>query len=329
VITVLQPGMLASIQDQGRPGLRHLGVGRSGALDGLSLSIGNALVGNPPGAAGLELTLPPAQFRFESACLVALTGAHCPAQLDGSSVGAGRAIAVGAGQTLRLGEARAGARAYLCVAGGIDVAPVLGSRSTDLQAHIGGLEGRALRKGDRLAVGPAGQPIARESPRAHGDAAGAPPAVVRLPDPGGAIRVLPGPEFDEFADLAREAFLRSVWTVAPQSNRMGFRLQGPALGRTNSRDLNSHAVFPGLVQVPPGGAPILLMADAQATGGYPRIASVIAADLWRVAQVRPGGAVSFELASREQAQGASQRQYRYLSRMQDGLDAHRSQRRSG
>ena len=326
MITVLQPGMQASVQDHGRPGLRHLGVGLSGALDRLSLSIGNALVGNPPGAAGLELTLPPAQLRFESDCLVALTGADCPAQLDGSSVGAGRAIAVGAGQTLRLGEARAGARAYLCVSGGIDVAPVLGSRSTDLQAHIGGLEGRALRKGDRLAVGPAGLPASQAALRANGYAGAAPPAVVRLPQPGGAIRVLPGPEFEEFDGAAREAFLQTAWTVAPQSNRMGFRLQGPALTRANSRDMNSHAVFPGFVQVPPGGAPIVLMADAQATGGYPRIATVIAADLWRVAQVRPGGAVTFELAGREQAQGASQRQRRYLSRLQDGLDAHRSQR---
>ena len=154
------------------------------------------------------------------------------------------------------------------------------------------------------------------------------PVAARLPQFEGAIRVMPGPEFDEFDAPARDALVRSVWTMAPQSNRTGCRLLGVALQRLDARQLNSHAVFPGLIQVPPGGAPIVLMADAPATGGYPRIATVIAADLWRLAQVRPGGTIGFELASRAQAQGAWQEQQNYLGRLQEGLDAHRSQCRS-
>jgi biotin-dependent carboxylase-like uncharacterized protein len=322
LITVLKPGPLASVQDLGRPGYRHLGVGLSGALDALALAIGNALVGNAPGAAGLELTLPPARLRFESPCTIALTGAPCAAQLDQTPVGAGRRIAVAAGQTLDLAQPHAGVRAYLCVGGGIDVPPLLGSRSTDLAAHLGGYAGRALRAGDAL-------PIAAPAPRGP-DAPGgmvAPAAgvaaAVLLPERGGAIRVMAGPEFDEFDAAAHEALFRSDWTVTPQSNRMGFRLAGGSLRRKVTTPLNSHAVFPGLIQVPPAGTPIVLMADAQATGGYPRIGTVIAADLWRMAQVRPGATLRFEPATRAQAQAAWHRQQMYLQRMRASLGAHR------
>lgn len=200
--------------------------------------------------------------------------------------------------------------------------PVLGSRSTDLQAGLGGLDGRPLRPGDTLnmrAMRPApAKAVARSDP----DQGAAGRVAVLLPEMKGVIRVMRGPEFDEFDVAARDALMQSLWTVTPQSNRMGYRLLGAALLRRTTRQLNSHAVFPGVIQVPDGGAPIVLMADAQATGGYPKIATVIAADLWRMAQVRPGNTIGFELVTRAQAHLAWQRQQQYLMRLQEGLNAH-------
>lgn len=337
---MLKPGLQASIQDLGRPGYRHLGVGLSGAMDRLSLAIGNAIVGNRPDAAGLELTLPPVRLRFESACTIALTGADCPALLDQVPLGLGRRIAVAAGQTLQLAKARVGMRAYLCISGGIDVPPILGSRSTDLQAHLGGLAGRALRAGDRLRLGSAPltpRAVLRPNDSADGKAERRPddnpstasPVAVRLPQMTGAIRIMAGPEFADFDATAHDALVQTHWTVAPQSNRMGYRLLGATLGRGTAQELNSHAVYPGLIQVPPGGAPIVLMADAQATGGYPRIACVIAADQWRLAQASPGATIGFERVTRAQALLAWQKQRKYLALLREGLDANRSECRSG
>jgi 5-oxoprolinase (ATP-hydrolysing) subunit C len=324
LITVLKPGLQASVQDLGRPGLRHLGVGLSGAMDRLSLAVGNYVVGNPPDAAGLELTMPPARIRFESACAIALTGADCTAHLDEVPAGRGRRIPVRAGQTLDITAARAGIHAYVCVSGGIDVPPVLGSRSTDLQAGLGGLDGRPLRPGDTLKICtmPAAPAQAKAAARSDPDQGAAAHVAVLLPEMKGVIRVMRGPEFDEFDVAARDALMQSLWTVTPQSNRMGYRLLGAALLRRTTRQLNSHAVFPGVIQVPDGGAPIVLMADAQATGGYPKIATVIAADLWRLAQVRPGNTIEFELVTRAQAHLAWQKQQQYLMRLQEGLNAH-------
>ena len=309
MMTILKPAVQTTIQDLGRHGFRHLGVGAAGAMDRLSLLIGNYLVGNAADAAGLELCMPPAQIRLDAACAIALTGADCLARLDHTPVGVGRRVVVEAGQTLELSAAHSGIRAYLCIAGGINVPPVLGSRSTDLQAGMGGLEGRLIRRGDVLRTAPSTLP----GPTAAG---------VLLPQMGSSIRVLPGPEFEDFAPESRTALFTAAWTVSTQSNRMGYRLQGPALLRQDTGELRSHAVFPGLLQVPPNGAPIVLMADAQATGGYPRIACVIAADQWRLAQIPPGAPIHFELATRAAALLAWEKQRAYLQLMQRGLHAH-------
>lgn len=322
MITVLKPGLQASVQDLGRPGLRHLGVGLSGAMDRLSLAVGNCIVRNPPDVAGLELTMPPAQIRFESACAIALTGADCAAHLDEVPVGRGRRIAVRGGQTLDITAARAGIHVYVCISGGIDVPPVLGSRSTDLQAGLGGLDGRPLRPGDTLKIRAVAAAPAKAAARSDPDQGAAAPVAVLLPEMKGVIRVMRGPEFEEFDVAARDDLLQSLWTVTPQSNRMGYRMLGATLSRRTTRQLNSHAVFPGVIQVPDGGAPIVLMADAQATGGYPKIATVIAADLWRLAQVRPGNTIGFELVTRAQAHQAWQKQQQYLMRLREGLNAH-------
>ena len=308
MISILKPALQTTVQDLGRRGYRHLGVGLCGAMDGLSLTIGNYLVGNAAGTAGLEFCMPPARVRFDVNCAVALTGADCSARLDGAAVALGHRVGVEAGQTLELETPGSGFRAYLCVSGGIDVPLVMGSRSTDLQAAMGGLDGRLLRRGDSLKV------MAASVPPVTGTG-------VLLPSLGQVIRVIPGPEFDGFEAESRELFFSAAWKVTSQSNRMGYRLEGPTLVRRNAEELKSHAVFPGFVQVPAGGAPIVLMADAQATGGYPRFATVIAADQWRLAQIAPGTSIRFAPLSRAEAQLALQQQQLYLQRIHGGLDA--------
>lgn len=309
MITVLKAAVQTTVQDLGRHGLRHLGVGAAGAMDRLALTIGNYLVGNPETAAGLELCMPPARIRLDAHCTIALTGADCSARLDHTPLVVGQRVVVEAGRTLDLAAARSGIRAYLCVSGGIDVPPVLGSRSTDLAAGIGGLDGRLIRDNDVLKISGATLPS-----RA--------PAAVLLPQMSSLIRVMAGPDCDDFAPDWRDALLKVSWKVTNQSNRMGYRLDGPALIRRASGELRSRAVFPGAIQVPAGGAPIVLMADAQATGGYPRIAAVIAADQWRLAQIAPGRSIQFELCTRAQALLALRKQHDYLQRIQRSLLAH-------
>lgn len=308
MITILRPAVQTTVQDLGRRGHRHLGVGLCGAMDKLALQIGNALVGNADDAAALELCLPPATMRFDTDSLIALTGADCLARLDGATLPVGSSILARAGMTLELLHPMRGARAYLCVAGGIDVPPLLGSRSTDLQAQFGGLAGRMIRRGDELRLLPAD----------------APPRIcsTSLPTSEGPIRVIAAPEFDEFAPASRALFFGVDWKVTSQSNRMGFRLEGPALTRTAQYELKSHAVFPGVIQVPKGGAPIVLMADAHTTGGYPRMATVIAADQSRLAQAVPGESVRFSLCTREAALQALQQQQVQLQTIRSDLHAH-------
>jgi 5-oxoprolinase (ATP-hydrolysing) subunit C len=308
MISVLKPALQTTVQDLGRRGYRHLGIGLSGAMDSLSLTIGNYLVGNAAEAAGIEFCVPPARLRFDAGCAIALTGADCSARLDGAPIVLGRRVPVEAGQMLDLEAPHSGFRAYLCIAGGIDVPLVLGSRSTDLQAALGGLDGRLIRRGDRLKIIAANVPPVSDTS-------------VLLPPLGDVYRVMPGPEFDGFDAESRELFFSAVWKVTNQSNRMGYRLEGPTLVRRDAGELKSHAVFPGFIQVPAGGAPIVLMADAQATGGYPRFATVIAADQWRLAQIAPGASIRFAQLGRAEAQLALQRQRRYLQRIHRSLYA--------
>jgi 5-oxoprolinase (ATP-hydrolysing) subunit C len=309
MITVLKAAVQTTVQDLGRRGYRHLGVGTAGAMDRLALLIGNYLVGNSGDAAGLELCLPPARIRLDARYAIALTGADCSAQLDDVPLIVGRCVVAESGQTLHLSAARSGIRAYLSLSGGIDVPQVLGSRSTDLSAGIGGLDGRLIRDGDALKIAPSA-PAYRAS------------AAVLLPQMGSLIRVLDGPDCDGFSPDWRDVLLKASWKVTHQSNRMGYRLDGPALIRRATEELKSRAVFPGLIQVPAAGAPIVLMADAQATGGYPGIASVIAADQWRLAQIAPGASIQFELCSRAQALLAVRKQHHYLQRLQGSLRVH-------
>lgn len=302
LIEIVQAGPLVTVQDQGRNGLRHQGVSRAGALDGLSLRIANRLAGNADDAAGLELLFGNTRIRFLKEIWFVLTGCECFATLNGKPVLLGWTKRARAGDELVIGMPRNGLCAYLALAGGIDVPALMGSRSTDVQGEFGGWQGRKLQNGDLL-------PIGKKNPKQLKNRG------VLLPVLNQEIKVLAGPECDQFTAEMQDAFFKHGWRVTADSNRMGFRLEGEILNRTETADLLSHGVFPGVIQVPPNGQPIILAAEAQATGGYPRIATVIQSDLWKLGQLRPGAFVHFKRVSREEAALAKAQQQRYLERI--------------
>jgi biotin-dependent carboxylase-like uncharacterized protein len=296
-IEVLRPGLSTTVQDRGRFGFQKFGVPVSGAADQIALRVANVLVGNPQGTAALESTALGPRVRFLADAAVALTGAEGEADLDGTSAPWYRSFLVRAGQVLDVRGCTRGLRAYLAIAGGIDVPVLLGSRSTCLVAGFGGFRGRALSTGDVLRIGPPPGPPAslsnREAPEAWRPPHGSPLAV----------RVVLGPQDDAFPEAACRTFLESVYRVTPHVDRMGCRLDGPVIAHRGSADIISDWVPLGGVQVPGDGRPIILLADRQTTGGYPKIATVIGPDIGRVAQRRPGDALSFRAVSVAEAQG--------------------------
>ena len=324
-ISVLSPGLLTTVQDLGRFGYQKTGVVRSGALDTEALRTANLLVGNPEAYAGLELTLRGPALRLEADALLALTGADLAASIGGRAVPRGRPVSVRAGTMLAFGAASAPGRAWLAVAGGVAVPPVLGSRSTYLRAALGGLGGRALRAGDALPVGewPATSRrlFAQLAPAETAGWAAAPwhAAATPTPRPGTdlLLRALAGPEYAQFAPASQRAFWEETFTVTTEADRMGCRLSGPALARPDAAELLSSAVTPGTVQVPGGGQPLVLLADCQTTGGYPRLAQVISADVGCLAQALPGARLRFRQVALAEAQAlylAREQQLRALAR---------------
>lgn len=302
MLKIIRAGMYTTVQDGGRHGFRQSGISHCGALDMPALRIANLLVGNDANAPALEITLGQLTVEFETDGWFALTGAGCEARLDDNAVWTGWRLPMKAGQRLTLKRPQHGMRSYLAVAGGIDVPPVMGSCSTDLKVGIGGLEGRLLKDGDRLPIGKA----KRDFMEAQG---------VKQLLWGNRIRALPGPEYHEFDRASQDAFWRSPWQLSSQSNRMGYRLQGQILKRTTDRELLSHGLLPGVVQVPHNGQPIVLMNDAQTTGGYPRIACIIEADMYHLAQIPLGQPIHFVQCSLEEALKARQDQQRYFEQL--------------
>jgi len=304
-LRVIRPGMLTTVQDLGRYGMQHLGIVPCGAMDELSHRIANALVGNDEGAATLEMTLRGPELEFASDALVAMHGAHFAARVDGRPLPQGRPVALRAGARLDCGRATIGCRAYLAVAGGIAAPETLDSRSTYLPAGFGGIEGRALRSGDAVPLEPDAAALAanrEQKLRAHGRARsvdGMTTVTWRAPDltlTGDAeirLHALEGRHAELFERTSLDAFFGEPWRVLPDSNRMGFRLGGPALARKTPGELLSEPTCLGTVQVPADGTPIVLMADHQTTGGYARIAEVAGADVPRLAQASPGSMVRF------------------------------------
>jgi KipI family sensor histidine kinase inhibitor len=285
-IGVVDPGLLATVQDLGRPGAASLGVAPSGALDRGAARTANRLVGNPEGAAVIEVTMGGLRLVARRDLWFAVTGAWGPVRLDGHEVDPYEAHAWSAGAELHLDWFAHGARAYVAVRGGLDAQEVLGSRSTDVLAGLGP---ERLRAGDELPV------------------AGEPPAPIPLAVPAswGAphddeleIALAPGPRGDWFAASAHRALFESVWTVTNHSDRVGMRLDGPALERTRDVELPSEGMVPGALQVPPRGRPTILLADGPVTGGYPVIAVATDAALDLLAQARPGTRIRFRHARR-------------------------------
>jgi antagonist of KipI len=301
VFEVLQPGVLTTVQDLGRTGWQRHGVGCAGAMDGFALQVANLLVGNPRGEAVVELGLGGQRLR----CLDDRVVAVCGADL-GADVPRWKSFRVRKGDELFFKGAVRGAWAYLALAGGVDAERLLGSKSTCLRAGLG----RAVAKGDLLRAG-APRPATRDG---RGILAGA------IPDYPEAItvRVVLGPHDDRFGDESRAAFLSSPFTVTPQSNRMGYRLAGPALRHRGTADVLSEGVVTGTVQVPADGQPIILMADRQTTGGYATIATVVSADLPDLAQARPGATVSFRAVGVDEAQDVAAEVEKTLSTLQLG-----------
>jgi biotin-dependent carboxylase-like uncharacterized protein len=291
-IQVETSGLFTTVQDLGREGFGPMGVSSSGAADPIALRLGNRLVENAEGAAGLEMTLTGGTFLFPAGAIVALTGSDFGATLDGAAVELWTSIEVRPGQTLCLGPTHSGARCYLCVQGGITVTPFLGSASTHVLIGLGGLEGRPLRKGDVLQIGAAPGPFRKRiiAPRAA--------QRLSLRD---VLRFTAGPQADWFPESSPRAFCEGTYRVGEQSNRMGLRLEGAPVPQSSGRQMITEGVSLGAIQVPPSGLPIILFVDQQTTGGYPKIGNVISADLHRVGQLRPRDEIRFEEVTWEAA----------------------------
>jgi antagonist of KipI len=295
-LEVLRAGLLTTVQDRGRFGSQQFGVTVSGAMDELALRVGNILVGNPQGAAGLEISLLGPQVRLVTDVVVAVTGAEMEADLDGEPVPGYQAILARAGQTLDIRHCRQGMRAYLCVGGGIEVPLRLGSRSTSLAAEFGGMDGRPLRDGDTVRVGPTLGSLGRVAGRRAPERWRHPFTVPQT------VRVVFGPQDDAFTEAGRRTLLESSYAVSPSSDRMGCRLEGPAIEHAGAADIISDWIPLGGIQVPGNGKPIILLADRQTTGGYTKIATVAGVDIPKLAQLRPGDGVRFQAVTVEEAQ---------------------------
>jgi biotin-dependent carboxylase-like uncharacterized protein len=283
-LVVQDAGPLTTIQDLGRPGHLRVGIPASGPMDREAFLLANRLIANPDTAAGLECTLIGPRLEFTDERLIAITGADMTPTVNGAPVPAWQGLRVHAGDVLKLGPARSGVRAYLAIAGGIETPPALGSRSTYVRGRLGGLEGRALRKADRLPLGPMG---AARPHRLHPD---------RVPTYGGApdLAVVLGPQDDRFTPRGIAALFDAPYEMLPQSDRMGARLKGAFIEHTRGHDIISDGVALGGIQVVGDGQPIVLLVDRQSTGGYTKIGTVCSFDIGRVGQVKPGQRLSFK-----------------------------------
>lgn len=301
-IQVVKPGWFSTVQDPGRYGYQQYGVPVAGAMDLFSTTAANRLVGNADDAAVLELTLKGPELEFDGDTHIAITGADLSPTIGGTSIPLWECIKVYRGSRVCFGTARTGTRSYLAIAGGIDVPLVLGSRSTHCSSETGGFKGRPLRRGDVLHTG--------RLPQSAEGLMGK-----RLPDrlvphygKTARLRIIPGPQHNLFSATAFATLTGSSYTVTPESNRMGYRLAGPRIVRKAPGHFISDCTAMGALQIPADGQPILLMADRQTTGGYPKIGAVITADLPLAAQLAPGDTVTFALTTVAKATAALRKQ---------------------
>ncbi len=300
-LEILSPGALSTIQDAGRCGYMQYGVTPGGPMDYAAFTAANRLVGNPDDMSLIEMTLMGITGTFHEATEIAITGADMNAKLDGFPVRCYERLQVAAGQTLSMGMAVNGCRSYLAVQGGFSVPVVMGSQSTNLRCHLGGFEGRPLAAGDRLEIGMSGSFVHTTSEAAY------PLADREWKRPQRyeshvTVHVVEGPQAEYFAAEGKRAFYESRYRVGAQSDRMGMRLEGPAVAARDGVDIISDGILFGSIQITNGGTPIIMMADHQTTGGYAKIGTVCTFDLPKLAQLRPGDEVSFEVISTQEAE---------------------------
>jgi len=313
MIEIIETGPFNTVQDLGRPGYRDIGVSAGGAMDPLSLKIGNILTGNAADAAVIEVQTFPFKLRFTKTATFAVTGTDGRPLLEGKELLSWCAHIGKEGQILELRQPPKLARAYVAVTGGVDVPVLMGSRSTALRGSFGGHDGRPLAKGDRLEIGASADLLPLPS-----NGLGVVEPSVALSDifppvvdgvlP---IRAIPAGEQKLFANDGEE-FWSQIWRISSRSDRTGYRLSGDPIKPTETIEMRSHGVMPGVVQVPPGGEPIIQMSDANTAGGYPKIAGVIEADLWRLGQARAGGKIKFVKSNHEEARVAERAVAKYV-----------------
>ena len=322
-IEVIKPGLSTTVQDLGRPGYYHLGIPLSGAMDRAALRMANLLVGNEEGAAALEAVFLGPELRFTSDALVAVAGADLPPKLDGQPQPGWTALRVRSGQVLSFDFLRRGARAYVAVAGGIDVPPVLGSRSTYVLGALGGLDGRTLRAGDALPVGVPARTAAEGRTV---------PEALRQPAGPGTLRVLPGLYWHRLAASAQDSFFADTWKVAPEADRIGYRFRGgralefvpraPPFGAGSDPSNIVDSGYPyGSVQVPGGTEPIVLHRDAVSGGGYFMMGTVVSADMDLIGQMQPHTPTRFVAVDMQQALAARADRAARLRQIREALQA--------
>lgn len=332
MIRILKPGLLDTVQDLGRTGFQKFGVIVSGAMDPIAHRLANVLVGNEKNEATLEMTLAGPTIEFETGGLIAICGGDLGATINGQSVPMWRPVFVKKGAVLSFGYAKNGCRAYLGVAGGLDVPTVMGSKSTYLRAKLGGYQGRALMDGDRLSFG---QPSAL-SEKLHAGL-GSRLSLAEKMESGisfsttkwfisedivrrtSVVRTIRGPQFDWFDEASRSAFFQKEYEVTSQSDRMGYRLEGLELKLEQPKDMISDAINFGSIQVPPDGKPIILMADRQSVGGYPKIGQTASVDLPAIAQTKPGERISFTEITSEEAQVLYIEREKHIEQAKQGI----------
>lgn len=317
MFTVINSGLLSTVQDQGRTGYRAFGMPVSGAMDRYACTMANLLAGNGLDAAVVEMTMLGGSFRFAAPAFVAVCGAEMNAMLNAQEISNWSGFRVAAGDELAFGNAVRGCRSYLAVHGGIAVPKVMGSRSTCLRARIGGHQGRPLRSGDLLDIV---RTAARPSEPTQLSALLVPEYSNRV-----RLRVMLGPQDDLFTSEGLRTFFDGEYTVSPQNDRMGYRLNGPAIAHHDRADIVSDALCPGAIQVPGSGEPIIMAADCPTTGGYAKIATVIGADMPKLAQARAGDKISFIQCSEKEAVAALLAERQCYDRARDGRAFDRSQ----
>ena len=306
MITVLQPGLMSTIQDEGRQDFLAYGLPMAGVMDRYAARMANLLCGNPLGAAVIEMTMLGGSFRIGRACRIALCGADMSPLLNGVSIENWSAVDVFPGDLLETGFAKKGCRSYLAVSGGITVPVIMGSRSTYTRAGIGGINGKALKADEQI---PTGENLAIIGKPSRIEMS----LIPEYPDHI-KIRVLLGPQEELFTQEGISTFLKGEYKVSDEADRMGYRLEGPQINHVDKADIISDAVGRGAVQVPGNGQPIVMMADCGTTGGYAKIATVIGSDLWRLAQAKPQDSICFEQCTETEAiQALSQERAAYLT----------------